>query len=289
MVVLFGNATHQRRHCKRLAQVGGGLRLGGVGGEVVEPHCAAARLGGKHDIVGGLQGAYREDALLCTHLLGAAVLGYHHCAQHLAVQLHLYRSSAFCREAYRQRSVHRGSRRGYSIGIAGACLQLLGVIQVAPAVIPSIVVDLIERTIVVHQGVIAFEEIGCRQHLGLVIVLCQEVIAGSGIGIAYTLMVIVPSHGANAIKQAATIDHTRGQLFQVIRLRQIVGSQQFGLQASAVAVDLDFVQTGETCPTNDVGSQLIDASSGNADLHPGAVAQHGVGGIPLGSALRGTA
>ena len=174
-----------------------------------------------------------------------------------------------------------GSRGGHVVRIAGSSLQFLGVIEVATSMEPGVVVDLIQRAIVVSQGIVGFQEIVCAQHIGFVVVLGQEIIAITGIRIAHALMVIVPSNRSDAIEQFSAIDLARRQFPQVVRFHQIISCQQLWLQASTIAVDFHLTQTGETCTSDEVVSQLVDARLGNADLDPGALSQYGVISIAL--------
>ena len=238
-------------------------------------------MGREHYLVGGLQVRYAESLLLCAHLLQTTI--HWHCddAQFHIIDGYLHRSACSCGKIYRYMAIGGGSRGGHVVRIAGTCLQFLSVIEVATSMEPGVVVDLIERAIVVSQGIVGFQKIVRAQHLGFVVVLGQEIIAVTGIRIAHALMVIVPSHRSNAIEQFSAIHLARGQLHQVVRFHQIIFRQFLWLQTSTIAVDFHLTQMGETCCSDEVVSQLVDARLGNADLDPGAFSQYGVISIAL--------
>ena len=74
--------------------------------------------------------------------------------------------------------------------------------------IPGIVVHLIEGVIVVCRRIERLQEILLVNHQGFFVVLCQEVIAIAGIGIAHTAVVAVPGDGSHSIEQPLTTNHT---------------------------------------------------------------------------------
>ena len=238
-------------------------------------------MGGEHYLVGGLQVRYAECFLLCAHLLQTTIHWHCNDTQFHIIDGNLHRGASSCGKVYRYMAIGRGSRGGHVVRIAGTCLQFLGVIEVATSMEPGVVVDLIERAIVVSQGIVGFQEIVRAQHLGFVVVLGQEIIAVTGIRIAHALMVIVPSHRSDAIEQFSAIHLAGGQLHQVVRFHQIIRCQQLWLQTSTIAVDFHLTQIGESCTSDEVVSQLVDARLGDADLDPGAFSQYGVISIAL--------
>ena len=105
-----------------------------------------------------------------------------------------------------------------------------------------------------------------------VLALSQEITASVGIGIPSSRGGggCLPIDGADTIEQTPTINHTGGHLFEVVRISEVITSQLFWLQGSAIAIELHFRWIRESCLFDEGIRQLIEARLGNTDLRPSA-------------------
>ena len=110
------------------------------------------------------------------------------------------------------------------------------------------------------------------------VVLCQEIIAIAGIRItlADKCLCRLPCNGSNRIKEPLTINHANRHFFQVIGLHQIVASEAFRLQGTAIAIDLHLRGIRETGFLEECVCQFINATLRDTYLRPHALLQYGM-------------
>ena len=97
----------------------------------------------------------------------------------------------------------------------GAYHKFLALIEVTTAVVPGVVVHLIEVVIIVGRGIEGGSECSAVNRQGCAFSLGEEIIAVVGIGITGACHRIVcrPVDGTHTIKQAMAIDGAGGHLF----------------------------------------------------------------------------
>ena len=147
--------------------------------------------------------------------------------------------------------------------------------------IPGEVVHFIERVIVVVRGVIG----GCKgrtvQGQRLIIIGRQQITAHIRIRIARAREGILrrPRHRPHAIEQPSSTHSDRRHFLHIIGSSQIVARQLFGLQGTAIAVDLHLRGIRKTCFLQQSVGEMIDPTLRDTDLRPRTFAQHGVRSI----------
>ena len=289
MVVLVRNAVEVFRLRECLRQLGSRLGLAAIDGDVVQTDGTAVAIGYDGHLIGGLQIADGKRLRTGTHHLQTAVFIQRHVAHRHAIHadgstslMACFVVGSGCRERHGHSTVATRTRRGYRIVVGGAVGQHLCIVEVAPAVEPCVVVHLVERAVVVGQGIVFGQERGLVDGAGLTVVLGQEIVAVIRIRITHAYVTGTPCHRTDAEEQFPAARHQCGHLLQVVGSRQIVTRQHLRLQSTAVAVYLHATQTAEAQLTDEVFGQLIDTRRGNAYLGPVAAAQYRVGGVTPG-------
>ena len=114
------------------------------------------------------------------------------------------------------------------------------VIEIAPTVIPGIVIHLVKRMIVVWTRIADSLQQFLADGQRRLIALRQEIVTVVGIGIADSASGLwcFPVHWSYGIEHPLTADRTRRHLRQIVRLPQVVTRQAFWLQGAPIAVDL---------------------------------------------------
>ncbi len=183
--------------------------------------------------------------------------------------------------------VHRQLRRtdtlrmGDDEAFRGVGIDGLRVEEVAAALVPAEAVDLIERVIIVGRGIEAVEECGGVYRGRRGVILGEEIITITGIGIARAACgsVARPAHRTAGVEQTVTVDHTGRHLFQVIMGGQLIAVQHLILQIAAIAVDLHAAQVAEAGLPRHGAGELIHTRFRHPNLRPTAGAQHRMGSI----------
>ena len=154
---------------------------------------------------------------------------------------------------------------------------------------PRVVVDLVERVVVLRQRVIVRLELSLVLGECCRIVLGEEVVAVAAIRVAracrcrYT----APADGSRGIEQALAADGAGRHLAEVVGTGKVVCREPFGLHGTAVAVDLHLAEVREASPSHQLVGQLVDPRRRYADFGPATRGQHRVGGIARPGSLRG--
>ena len=210
-------------------------------------------------------------------------------AHQRVVHLHLRLIVAVSRQGYSQRpGFSLGSQR---IGPWRTDGEELLVEEVAPAVIPRIVVHLVQAVIILRQRI----GCGCQYLLTdderLLFASRQEVIAIIRIRItrARECFLCFPCHRTHGIEDSLTVHHTGRYFLQIVRRLQIVASQTFRLQSTTIAVDSHPIDIRETSLLHQRLRQLVVATLRHTDLHPRPLFQDGVLRIaPIGAFTSGS-
>ena len=278
MMVLVRDVVHIFRFRQR-SRLEVGLVLGRIvhEGDIVQSEVCPRGLGDTHRVL-SLHDAVElifVHILLCLRI-AVEVHALPDGAHQRVVHLHLRLIVAVSRQGYSQRP-------GFSLGsqcIGPWCAdgEELLVEEVAPTVIPRIVVHLVQAVIILRQ------RIGCgRQYLltddeRLLFASRQEVIAIIRIRItrAREGLLRFPCHRPNGIEDSLTVNHTGSHLLQIVRRLQIVARQTFRLQSTAIAVDPHPVDIREASLLHQRLRQLVVAALRHTDLHPRPFFQNGV-------------
>ena len=284
MMILIHDVVHIFRQGQRGAGDGGaGLRRIPRHGHIVEPHGPAAGHGERDGVDGS--GIHRIFSMCFL----AMVVGSHssdgECTFFLSVDDHIGSRGRTRRDTH----VDLGLAAA-PIGIAehdGLRLSLiegLWIEDVAPATVPRESVDLIERMIIVGRGIMTADKGGRIHSQDSRIVLCEEIIAIVGIGIARALGYsrTAPAHWSFGIEHVAPADNALFHLLQVVLIDQLVGTERLALQVAAIAIDMHLVEVGESSLANHGIGELIVAGRRHSDLGPTSGSQHAVGGIAVG-------
>ena len=168
----------------------------------------------------------------------------------------------------------------------------LSVIELPSALIPCVGFHLVEAVAVVWRGIESADEGGAVHCQMCCAVFGQEVVAVVGIVVAasrlrHRLRCLVSVGCADVVEQCVFITHgslrmeeqlraivVERHLVQVVGVTQIVGCKCFGLQRTAVAVNLHIVDVAESRLPYQVVAQVVDSRCRHAYLHPCALPQH---------------
>ena len=136
--------------------------------------------------------------------------------------------------------------------------------------IPGEIIDLIQIVIVIGRRIMGCREILLADVERFVLTLCQEIIASIRIGVSGTggSSGSLPVYRSDTIEQPATVNHTGGHFFKVVRLCEIVTCQLLWLQCSTIAIEFHLRGIGETGLLDKGIRQLIEARLRDADLRP---------------------
>ena len=271
VVVLVGDVVNVLRHGNTgRCQVGPCLRGVVAERQIVEAQVGATGLADGDGIV-GRQRVFNGKSLRGDGRLAVAV-GRRvddNRSYLLAVHQHAGGEGTVVGEHHRELAL-RTFGGGKLVRALHAGAEEAAVVQVAPAVIPGVVVDLAERVVVVGGGVVVGLELLLADGQRRRVVLSQEVVAVVAVGVAGTGGggVAAPAHGPDSIEEPPSADGARRHLFQVVGLADVVGSQPLGLQGSAVAVDFHLINIRKPRATHQIAGKLVDARLRHADFSP---------------------
>ena len=154
--------------------------------------------------------------------------------------------------------------------------------------IPGIIINLVQRIIIVSQRIIDTQEFLFTHRFGDAIVFRQEITAHIRVRITNALVIIVPRDRADSVEQTFAAHLTGRHFLQVVCCCQIVCHQLFRLQATSIAIHFHLVNIGESRFPDQLTRQLIDTRRRHTDFCPASRSQYGMGGIVTFCSIRCT-
>ena len=170
----------------------------------------------------------------------------------------------------------RGKAYGVALGAAGGYRVVLA--QVAPALVPGIIVHLVQRVVIVGRRIEGVDEGRAVHRERFAVALGEEIIAAVGVWVACADVCVnaAPRHRPLGMEQPAAVNGACGHLLEVVIPHKVFFPKHFVLESSAISVHLHTAHVRQSGTAYQVAGYLVNARGRHAYLGPTALAQHGV-------------